>query len=91
MDNEIKLQKYYDGAKMRRAVMLMEQYWALSQDKNLDEANRICAKKMYEHFKRLALCIVAKEMPEDANFGMVIDVDYMKNMYRGYTQGEEDR
>lgn len=85
MDNEIKLSKYYDGDKMRSALMKMEQFWALSQDKNLDSQNKICAVKAYEHFKRLCLCIVAKEMPENFKVdNVVVDVEYMKNMYKGY-------
>jgi len=84
MDNDIKVSKYYDGAKMRRAIMLMEQFWALSTDKALDEGNRKAARAMYEHFRRLALCIAAKEMPDDHGFDQVIDVHYMENMYRKY-------
>lgn len=84
MDNDIKVSKYYDGAKMRRAIMLMEQFWALSQDGALSEDNKKAAKAMYEHFRRLALCIAAKEMPEDHGFDRVVDVNYMENMYRKY-------
>lgn len=86
MDNDIKISKYYDGGKMRRAVMLMEQFWALSQDPALDVDNRKAALAMDKHFQRLALCIAAKEMPEDHGFDRVIDEQYMKNMYTKYQE-----
>lgn len=84
MDNEIKIARFYDPDKMRQAIMYAEQFWTLCHDKKLDEKNRICAKHLYEHYKRLALCIIAKEFPESFKTNLVVDAKYMKNMYKGY-------
>lgn len=86
MDNDAKIQKYYDGGKMRRYVMYMEQFWALSTDPALDDAHRKAAHAMYEHYRRMTLCMAMKEMPPEHGFDKVIDVDYMKNMYRKYVE-----
>lgn len=84
MDNDIKIAQFYDPDKMRKAIMYAEQFWMLCHDMNLDEKNRICAKRLHEHYKRLALCIMAKEFPEDFKTDLVVDTEYMKNMYKGY-------
>lgn len=34
----------------------------------------------------MTLCMAAKEMPPEHGFEKVIDVDYMKNMYRKYVE-----
>ena len=34
----------------------------------------------------MTLCMAAKEMPPEHSFEKVIDVDYMKNMYRKYVE-----
>lgn len=86
MDNAIKVARYYDADKMRKAIMYAEQFWMLSQEKNLDEKNRLCAKRLHEHYKRLAICIIAKEFPDDFKTDLVVDSKFMKNMYRGYVQ-----
>ena len=41
---------------------------------------------MYDHYKRMTLCMAAKEMPHAHNFDRVIDVEYMKNMYKKYEE-----
>ena len=86
MDNEAKVQKYYDSGKMRRYIMYMEQFWALSVDPALDDNHKKAARAMYEHYRRMTLCMAAKEMPSEHSFDKVIDVDYMKNMYRKYVE-----
>ena len=86
MDNEAKVQKYYDSGKMRRYIMYMEQFWALSVDPALDDNHKKAARAMYEHYRRMTLCMAAKEMPPEYGFEKVIDVDYMKNMYRKYVE-----
>ena len=86
MDNEAKVQKYYDSGKMRRYIMYMEQLWALSVDPALDDNHKKAARAMYEHYRRMTLCMAAKEMPSEHSFDKVIDVDYMKNMYRKYVE-----
>ena len=86
MDNDVKVSKYYDPGKMRRFVMYMEQFWALSCDPALNDDHRKAAKSMYEHYRRMVLCMAAKEMPHAHNFDKVIDVEYMKNIYKKYVE-----
>lgn len=86
MDNEIKIALNYDSEKMHSSIMKMEQFYMLSQDKNLDEKNRICAKRLFEHYRRLAMCILMKEFPSDFHVDQVVDVEYMKNQYKGYAE-----
>ena len=85
MHNDIKTSRYYDGAAIRRFVMLMEQFWALANDPALSDDNKKAAMAMYQHCKRMVLCIAAKEMPSEHNFGRIIDEDYMKKMYDVYS------
>ena len=86
MDNDAKIQKYYDGGKMRNYVMYMEQFWALSVDPALDEYHRKAARGLHDHYRRMVLCMGAKEMPPKHKFDNILDVDYMKNMYRRYEE-----
>jgi len=85
MDNDIKVSKYYDSEKIRKAIMLMEQFYALSRDKNLDEKNKICARRLFEHERRLAMCILMKEMEPEFKVDLIVNKEYMENMYKGYT------
>lgn len=84
MNNDIKTAKFYSPAKMRRATMLMEQFWLLSQVASLSEEEKKCAKALFEHYRRLAMCILMKEMPEQYTEELIIDVEYMKNIYKKY-------
>jgi len=86
MNNDIKVAKYYSSAKMRRSIMLMEQFWLLSQSKDISEDDRKCAKGLFEHYRRLAICILMKSMPETTVSDLIIDVEYMKNMYKMYSE-----
>ena len=84
MNNETKIERFYSSTKMQRAIMHMEQFWLLSQDSNLDENDKKCAKALFEHYRRLAMCILMKEMPEKMVTDLIIDVDYMQNVYKKY-------
>lgn len=84
MDNEIKIAPFYDSEKMHSSILKMEQFYTLSNDKNLDDKNRICARRLFEHYRRLAMCILMKEFPDDFRADQVVDVEYMKNQYKGY-------
>lgn len=84
MNNETKIERFYSSTKMQRAIMHMEQFWLLSQDSKLDENDKKCAKALFEHYRRLAMCILMKEMPEKMVTDLIIDVDYMQNVYKKY-------
>ena len=86
MDNDAKIQKYCDSGKMCQYVMYIEQFWAFSADLILDDDHKKTTKAIYEHYRRMILCMVMKEMPPEHGFEKVIDVDYMKNMYRKYIE-----
>jgi hypothetical protein len=85
MNNDIKMEKYYSSAKMHRAIMLMEQFWLLSQNDELTDNDKKCAKALFEHYRRLAMCILMKNMPEQLVNELIIDIEYMKNIYKKYT------
>jgi len=85
MNNDVKIEKWYSPAKMQRAVMLMEQFGLLSKNLELSEDDRKCAKALFEHYRRLAMCILMKEFPDEMKHELIIDVEYMKNMYKKYT------
>lgn len=84
MNNDIKIAKYYNPSTMQRAIMLMEQFWLLSQNSELTDADKKCAKALFEHYRRLAICILMKDMPEQLVNDLIIDIDYMKNIYKKY-------
>ena len=81
LDFEIKVSKYYDPDRMRSAVMKMEQFYALAQDKGLDEHEAICAYKLFEHYRRLAMCILMKEFSPDFNVDLVVTTEYMRKLF----------
>ena len=64
--------------------MLMEQFWILFNNPEISEADKKCAKALFEHYRRLAICILTKEMPEQIVEEQIIDVEYMKNIYKKY-------
>ena len=84
MNNETKIERFYSSTKMQRAIMHMEQFWLLSQDSKLNENDKKCAKALFEHYRRLAMCILMKEMPEKMVTDLIVDIDYMKNVYKKY-------
>lgn len=86
MDNDAKIQKYCDSGKMCQYVMYMEQFWAFSADPILDDDHKKIMKAIYEHYHRMTLCMAMKELLPEYGFEKVIDVDYMKNMYRKYIE-----
>lgn len=84
MNNETKIERFYSSTKMQRAIMHMEQFWLLSQNTDLNDDDKKCAKSLFEHYRRLAMCILMKEMPEKMVTDLIIDVDYMQNVYKKY-------
>lgn len=90
IDDEIKISKYYDSEKMKSAIMNMEQFYMFSQDTKLDTKNKICAYKMFEHYRRLAMCILMKEFEPNFKVSVVIDKEYMENVYRSHWQNLDD-
>lgn len=86
MDNDIKLSKYWDGARLRNTISLMEQFWVLMNDETLDEKHRICAKQLFEHERRLAMNLLMKEFPSDFKTDMFMTASAMENMFKKYEE-----
>ena len=82
LDFETKVSKYYDDEKMRSAIMNMEQFYALAHDKTLSEKEAICAYRLFEHYRRLAMCILMKDFSPDFNVDLVITSDYMNKLFK---------
>ena len=62
--------------------MKMEQFYVFAQDKNLSEKDATCAYKLFEHYRRLAICILMKEFSSDFNVDLVVNTEYMKKLFK---------
>lgn len=65
MDNDDKLNKYYDSTKMRKFVTYMEFFAELMQDQTLSIEKQKQSKLLFEHYRRMVINQVVKEIPED--------------------------
>ena len=81
MNIETKLEHFYKPEKMRTAIFKMEQFFAIWHDKNIDEDHRKAAKTLFEHYHRLAMCILAKEFDEKMEVERVLTPEYMDSMF----------
>ena len=81
MNIETKLEHFYKPEKMRTAIFKMEQFFAIWHDENIDEDHRKAAKKLFEHYRRLAMCILAKEFDEKMEVERVLTPEYMDSMF----------
>ena len=69
LDNDVKTQVYYDAALMRKYITYFEVFAELMNDKALDEKKRKVATKLFQHYRRMVMCMALKEIPED--FGTI--------------------
>lgn len=81
MNTETKLERYYNPEKMRNCIFKMEQFYSISQDENVDEAHRKSAKGLYEHYRRLAMCILAKEFDKNMKIDRVLTPEFIDTMF----------
>lgn len=81
MNIETKLEHFYKPEKMRTAIFKMEQFFAIWHDENIDEDHRKAAKTLFEHYRRLAMCILAKEFDEKMEVERVLTPEYMDSMF----------
>ncbi len=64
----------------------MEQFWLIWQDDRTDEKHKKAAKALFEHYRRLALCILAKELcVEELNVERVLTPSYIDTMFSDYS------
>ena len=61
----------------------MEQFFSIWQDASVDEKHRKAAKTLYEHYKRLAMCILAKEFDQKMHIDRVLTPEFIDNMFTG--------
>ena len=79
MNNSIKLEEFYDPDKMRSCLFKMEQFFAISIDQSNDEKLRKASKLLFDHYRRLAICILTKKFNNDMKIDTVIDIETLKN------------
>lgn len=81
-NQETKLERFYKPEKMRTALFKMEQFYLIWQDDRTDEKHKKAAKALFEHYRRLALCILAKEVSvEEMNVERVLTPSYIDTMF----------
>jgi hypothetical protein len=83
-NQETKLERFYKPEKMRTALFKMEQFYMIWKDERTDEKHKKAAKALFEHYKRLAMCILAKEMSPNLNVDRVFGPSYIDSMFRDY-------
>lgn len=81
MNTETKLERFYSPEKMRNCIFKLEQFFAISNDMRVDEKHRIAAKKLFEHYRRLAMCILAKEFNPDMKLELVLTPEFIDHMF----------
>ena len=67
LDNDVKVQAHYDPDLMRKYVAYFEIFAELMNDQTLSEEKRKVATKLFQHYRRMVMCMALKDMPE--NFG----------------------
>ena len=67
LDNDVKIQTHYDSDLMRKYVTYFEIFAELMNDKTLSEEKHKVATKLFQHYRRMIMCMALKEIPE--NFG----------------------
>ena len=83
MNAETKLEKFYNPEKMRNCLFKMEQFFSIWKDKSVDETHRKAAKALFEHYRRLGLCILAKELDENMKIERVLTPEFIDTMFDG--------
>lgn len=81
MNNETKLERFYKPEKIRTALFKMEQFFAIWHDEKVDEKHRKAAKGLFEHYRRLAMCILAKEFDDNMEVERVLTPEFMDTMF----------
>lgn len=73
-DNAVKLERYYDGRRLRRYIQLLELSEQICRSKSTNEISKKIAKGFADHYRRMVMCIVMKPFnPEE------IDTDNMND------------
>jgi hypothetical protein len=83
MNTETKLERFYNPEKIRNCLFKMEQFFSMSQDPAVDEPHRKSAKALFEHYRRLGLCILAKEFDPSMKVERVLTPEFIDTMFDG--------
>lgn len=78
---ETKLERFYKPEKMRTALFKMEQFYKIWNDEKVDDKHRNAAKLLFEHYRRLALCILAKEFDPAMEVERVLTPSFIDTMF----------
>ena len=65
LDNNVKLETYYDGRKLRRYLQLLELSEQICRSTNTNEQAKTIAKGFADHYRRMVMCIVMKPFDPD--------------------------
>ena len=65
LDNDVKIQLHYDADLMRKYVTYFEVFAELMNDKTLSEEKHKVATQLFQHYRRMIMCMALKEIPED--------------------------
>lgn len=65
-DNAVKLEKYYDGRKLRRYIQLLELSEQICRSSSTNDVSKKIAKGFAEHYRRMVMCVVMKPFNPDA-------------------------
>ena len=64
LDNDVKVQQFYDPDLMRKYLTYFEIFAELMNDQQLSEEKRKLAVKFFQHYRRMLMCMALKEIPK---------------------------
>lgn len=67
IDNQVKLEKYYNGRKIRHYTQLLEMAETICRSTTASEAAKTVARGFANHYRRMVVCIAMKPFNPDEN------------------------
>ena len=65
MDDDVKVQQYYDGNLIRKYVAYFEMFAELMNDTTLSEQKHKIVVQLFNHYRRMVVCMIMKQIPTD--------------------------
>lgn len=65
IDNQVKLEKYYNGRKLRHYLQLLELAESICRSSKIDDKSKTVARGFANHYRRMVTCIVIKPFNPD--------------------------
>lgn len=82
-DNAVKLEKYYNGRKLRHYVQLLEIAETICRSTTASDSAKIVAKGFANHYRRMVMCIAMKPFnPESTDEWDVMEKIYTSEVSR---------